>query len=97
MSRATRKLYSTLQKVHHLSRRERRICHQIIGLYGLDGKGGTASSPAVIFFRPSFWKIFQRDARDGRDGLDPHEISRLAAKLFGTEEAPFSPLAAHRQ
>ena len=88
MSRTTRKLYSTLQKVHHLSRRERKICHQIIGLYGLDGKGGTASSPAVIFFRPSFWKIFQRDARDGRDGLDPHEISRLAAIFLFSMPAP---------
>ncbi len=84
MNRTARKLFSTLERAHRLSRREKKICRLLITIYGLNGKGGPASSPAVIFFRPSFWEIFQHDARDGRDGLDPRELSALAAKIFAT-------------
>ena len=68
IERNAHKLHMALQKAHGLGRRERRLCRRILSLYSLDGKGGPSTSPAIIFFRPSFWEIFKRDA-DGPDGF----------------------------
>ena len=83
MSRADRKLLASFARAHGLSRRERRLCRRLALHYGLDGSAGPETSPAMIFFRPSFWEVFLRDARDGGTRkLAPEEIERLAARLF---------------
>ena len=83
MSRSDRKLLSVFSRAHGLNRRERRLCRRLASRYGLDGNGGPETSPAMIFFRPSFWDVFLRDAQEGGGRrLKPEEIERLGAKLF---------------
>jgi hypothetical protein len=83
VSRADRKLLASFARAHGLTGRERRLCRRLALHYGLDGSGGPETSPAMIFFRPSFWEVFLRDSRDGGERkLKPEEIERLGAKLF---------------
>jgi hypothetical protein len=83
MSRAGRRLLAVFTGAHGLSRGERKLCRRLADRYGLDGRGGPETSPAMLFFRPSFWEVFSRDAReDGSRKLKAEEIERLRAKLF---------------
>ncbi len=83
MSRGGKKLLAAFSRAHGLNRRERRLSRRLAIHYGLDGSGGPETSPAMIFFRPSFWEVFLRDARDGGERkLRPEEIEALGSKLF---------------
>ncbi len=86
MRGAERKLFSRLCRAHRLSRRERKICRRLTSLYGLDGRDGPESAPASIFFLPSYWERFTRDARRGRSGVPSGAVEGLAAKLFSDPE-----------
>ncbi len=96
MTRMQRKFYRTLVKAHRLAWREKRLCRRLISVYGLDEGAAVSSSvsspvsssPLSIFFRPSFWETFARDAQDGRDRLDAGGIRALAAKLFALPPPP---------
>ncbi len=84
MTRPDRKLLSRLEQAHRLARQERRLLRRLLTLYGIDGRDGPATSPAMVFFRPSYWKVFENDARGGGDRkLKVEEIERLRMKLFG--------------
>ncbi len=89
MTRWDRRLFSAITAAHRFTRREKSVCRRLARLYGLDGKRGIQSSPAMIFFRPSYWEVFLRDARqEGDPRLPPEEILSLAEKLFaGTDTA----------
>ena len=82
MSGAGRKLFSGLCRAHRLTRRQRKICRRLTSLYGLDGRDGPGSAPATIFFLPSYWERFTRDARRGRSAVPAEEVEELAGKLF---------------
>jgi len=83
MSRSDRKLFTAMTAAHRFNRREKRLCRRLAHLYGLDGKNGARSSPSMIFFRPSYWEVFLRDAlEDGDRRLPPEEIKDLALKIF---------------
>ncbi len=88
MTRIERKFYRAIVKAHRLAWREKRLCRRLISLYGLDEGAKRTSSPLSIFFRPSFWETFARDAQDGKDRLDPAEIRALARRLFAVSAPP---------
>jgi hypothetical protein len=80
---AERKFLKVLGRAHCLTFRERRSCRRLALLYGLDGRGGPETSPSMVFFRPSFWKVFLRDARtDPGSPVPADEIERLRERLF---------------
>ena len=88
MSRSDRMCLSTLERAHRLGFLERRLCRKLTALYGLEGQEGPDTSPSVIFFRPSFWDVFLRDARSGcLPGFNLATIQSLKSKLFPELEA----------
>ena len=83
MNRSDRDLFSRFARAHGLGFRQRRFLRRLASFYGLDGSGGPETSAAMVFFRPSYWSIFLRDARDGGNRRLPLErIQELAGKLF---------------
>ncbi len=82
MNREDRRLLAAFERAHRLRFQERRLCRALIRRYGLDGSG-PRTSPALIFFRPSWWDVFIRDALGAGDRrLRPEAIEDLRARLF---------------
>ncbi len=83
MTRGDRKLLAALARAHRLTFGERRLCKRLATLYGMDGSGGPDTIPAMLFFRPSFWDVFLRDAKEGGErGPRADEIEALRGKIF---------------
>jgi len=83
MKWSERKLLKVLGRAHRLTFGERRSCRRLALLYGLDGRGGPETSPSMVFFRPSYWRVFVRDAQsDPASPVPFDEIERLRARLF---------------
>jgi hypothetical protein len=86
-----RKLLAVLGRAHRLTFRERRLCGRLASLYGMDGSGGPDTIPAMLFFRPSFWDVFLRDAAaGGGPRIRPERIAAVKAKIL------YPPLPATR-
>jgi hypothetical protein len=84
MSRSDRKILASLERAHRLGFRQRRLCRRLAALYGLDGSA-PETSPAMLFFRPSWWDLFLRDARSSAElRLRPEAIEGLRDILFGS-------------
>ncbi len=82
MKRGDRRTFAAFAKAHRLGFADRRLCRRLAALYGLSGNG-PETSPAMLFFRPSFWDIFIGDARQGAHRrVRAEDIERLKARIF---------------